>query len=384
MLLRHWPRRHGYGFLQVVKPLKLALPNLVSALSVFICMAVTTMEARADIEVKDLKGRSISLSSPAHRLVIDDGRIILALSFLSDDPVKLVAAWPHDIDRFGRELYDSYKEKFPMIENLPRSTSNAQDLAVENIIATNPDAVILSVYSHPGELQLAQLAEAGIPVIFVDFITDPLNNTDRSLDVLGKVIGRQQRADRILSLRKSIKDQIAGTLHSAMAQPMPTIFLEAHASTQENCCNSPGNSGIGKFLAFVKAHNLGEVLGSKPFGQVNLEYVVASKPDVYIATGGEYMQKRGGLRIGPHYSKEETLASLQELLDRPGFSSLASSATAHGLSQQLFNSPLDILVLELLAKWAHQDLFRDLDIEASRLELNALMAVPLADGYWTR
>ncbi len=42
------------------------------------------------------------------------------------------------------------------------------------------------------------------------------------------------------------------------------------------------------------------------------------------------------------------------------------------------------LALELLAKWTHPDLFRDLDVDATRKQLNDLMAVPLVGTYWTQ
>ncbi|MEK1933600.1 MAG: hypothetical protein AAAC47_28235, partial [Pararhizobium sp.] len=116
---------------------------------------------RAKIVLTDLKGRTVALEKPASRLLVDDGRMILALSFLTDDPVGILAAWPHDVDRFGRGLYETYRQKFPHIETLPKSSSNAQDLFVEQVLAAKPDLVVLSIFSHPAEQQIRQLAEAG-------------------------------------------------------------------------------------------------------------------------------------------------------------------------------------------------------------------------------
>lgn len=338
--------------------------------------------ASAGIVLHDIKGREVSLAMPARRLVVDDGRMVLALSFLTGDPVGLIAAWPHDVDRLGRELYARYQEKFPEIDALPRSTSNAQDMVVEQIVAARPDAVLLSIYSHPTDQQLQQLDKTGIPVIFLDFVSDPLVNTDRSLEILGKAIGREEEANRIIALRVRHRADIAQRITASAGSVKPSIFLEAHASTQEPCCNSPGEAGIGKFIDFVGGRNIGDVLKNRPFGQLSLEYIIAANPEIYVATGGDYMKNRGGLLIGPNFDASQTQASLDELLARPGFSAVRSGS-AHGISQQLFNSPLDILALELLAKWVHPELFADLDVEATRRELSELMAVPLGDMYWT-
>ena len=76
---------------------------------------------------------------------------------------------------------------------------------------------------------------------------------------------------------------------------------------------------------------------------------------------------------------------MARLLARPGFAAIPAVATGavHGLSQQIFNSPLDVLALELIAKWTQPKLFEDLDVEATRRTLNGFMAVPLTGVYWT-
>ncbi len=342
--------------------------------------------AHAEVTLTDLKGRSVTLQKPASRLLVDDGRLIIALSFLSTDPVSLIAAWPHDLDRFGRELYATYLAKFPAIATLPKSTSNAQDMAVEQVIAARPDLVVLSLHSRPAEQQLAQLDEAGIPVIFVDFSADPFLNTDKSLDILGKAIGRDEQAEKVVAFRREQKHVLADRISKAGGLQKPIVFMETHASTDEACCNSPGSGNVGRFIDFVGGANIGAVLHGKPSGQISLEYAIAAKPDVYIASGGQYMETRGGLLVGPNYSASQTQASLDRLLARPGFSSLPAVDTGnvHGISQQLFNSPLDLLAMELIARWVHPDLFADIDIETARQRLNGFMAVPLTGAYWTK
>ncbi|NTJ50783.1 ABC transporter substrate-binding protein [Agrobacterium rhizogenes] len=370
------------GMRRTTRPVALKLIAMIAAL--LIALMIPAL-ARADIILNDLKGRTVTLAKPASRVLVDDGRSILALSFLTDDPVSLIAAWPHDIDRFGRELYAAYRQKFPAIDTLPKSTSSAQDMIAEQVIAAKPDLVVLSLYSHPAEWQLEQLRQVGIPVIFIDFVADPFANSDRSLEVLGKAVGHEAEADRVIAFRKQQKALIAERVANADPSERPLVFMETHASTQEACCNSPGTGNVGKFIDFVGARNIGDILAGAPFGQISLEYALASKPDIYIASGGEYMEKRGGLLIGPHYSAEETRDAMARLLARPGFAAIPAVATGavHGLSQQIFNSPLDVLALELIAKWTQPKLFEDLDVEATRRTLNGFMAVPLTGTYWT-
>ncbi|AYD04538.1 ABC transporter substrate-binding protein [Neorhizobium sp. NCHU2750] len=347
--------------------------------------------ARADIRIDDIRGNAVTLKAPADRIAVDDGRTILAMSFLSDDPVGLVAAWPHDVDRMGREIYNVYRRKFPAIETLPRLASNAQDTNVEQILAVNPDVVFLSAFSHVSQAQIDQIKDAGIAVIFIDFQNDPLKDTDRSLEIIGKAIGRDEAAERIVSLRQNARKAIEAKLDEAKKSApadgaaKPVVLVEPHASTQDPCCNSPGEAGVGTFLSLIGVDNVGHVIGKKPAGKLGLEYLITAKPTVYIATGGTYMKDRGGLLVGPDFDQAQTKASLSALVERTGFSALDFKPDqVHGLSQQLFNSPLDILALELFAKWSRPQLFSDLDPDKTLQEMNRMMAVPLEGRYWTR
>lgn len=346
--------------------------------------------AKAEIRITDIRGREVVLSEPAHRIAVDDGRTILAMSFLSDNPVGLIAGWPHDVNRMGQEIYHAYRQKFPAIETLQRVSSNAQDFNVEQVLAVAPDLLLISAASHVTAAQLDQIRASGIAVATVDFQQDPLKNTDASLEIIGKAIGRDTEARRIVSLRQDVRNRIekriaeAQTSAAGKSSARPLVLVEPHASTQDACCNSPGKAGLGTFLSFVGADNVGHVIGDKPSGKLGLEYLITARPDVYVATGGAYMKERGGLLIGPSFNEAETGASLKALMDRPGFSALELKPQAiHGLSQQLFNSPLDIVALELFARWSRPALFSDLDPEKTMEAMNAMMAVPLEGRYWT-
>ncbi|MCM2476485.1 ABC transporter substrate-binding protein [Rhizobium sp. CG5] len=358
-------------------------------LSVFavalLAAVVTTAPAHAGITLTDVKGRTVTLEAAATRLVIDDGRIITALSYLAPDPIALVAGWPHDIDRLGREQYEAYRLKFPAIDSLSLTNSSSEDMAVEQVIAARPDLVVLSLYSRVAEQQLAQLEEAGIPAIYVDFVLDPLGNSDASFAVLGQAIGRSAQSAQMIAFRKAHLAAIDSRLAQSPSSLTPRVFLEAHAAVSEPCCNTPGTGNFGKVIDRLKARNIGDILKGRPFGQINIEYVIASKPEVYIASGGAYMATRGGLLIGPSFDRSTTEDSLRALLARPGFSALPAvvSGRVHGLAKQLFEPGMDILALEIMAKWLHPELFSDLDVEATRQSLNRMAAIPLVGTYWT-
>jgi iron complex transport system substrate-binding protein len=367
--------------------MRLVLPLLIALVGT----AIHGAGAQAAIVVTDIRGNTVSLSEPAHRIAVDDGRTIIAMSFLSDDPVARLAAWPHDVNRMGQEIYDAYRRKFPAIETLPRLASNAQEANIEQMLSVRPDVVFLSTSSHVSEMQVDQLKAGGIAVLFIDFQSDPLDNTDRSIEIMGKAMAREAAASRVVALRQEARRVIETRLTDATRsggqsdQKTPVVFVEPHASTQDACCNSPGEGGVGTFLTLIGVDNVGRAIGNRPSGKLLMENLIAARPNVYIATGGAYMKGRGGLLIGPAFDDKDTQASLSALLARTGFSALQLKPDqVHGLSQQLFNSPLDILTLQLFAKWAWPNVFADIDPEKTMQAMNRLSAVRLEGTFWTQ
>lgn len=363
-----------------------AVRRLAGTLAAMLLTLLSAFAADAEIVTTDLKGREVHLRAPARRLAVDDARTIIALSFTGKEAPALVVAWPHDVARIGEDLYQTYRARFPEIDGLPQIASNQQNLSVEEIAAAEPDLVVLSLYSHVAPEQIAQLEALGIPVAYVDFTLDPLAHTGDSIRLLGRLTGNEATADAFADFRDGEIARLVARVDEAAAAGSPTVFMETHASTSEACCNSPGTENFGRILALLKVRNVGDILEGRPFGQVSAEHVIASGPEVYVATGGPYMAKRNGLLIGPSYDAGTTDASLAQLLSRPGFSSLpaVSAGRVHGMSSQLLAPGFDLLAMQLLAAWCYPQAFTDFDAGAALEALNARTAVPLEGTYWTK
>ncbi|WP_165351053.1 ABC transporter substrate-binding protein [Ciceribacter ferrooxidans] len=360
--------------------------RLPGALAAVLLTLLSAFAAEAEIVTTDLKGREVHLRAPARRLAVDDARTIIALSFVGEKAPALVAAWPHDVARIGEDLYQTYRARFPQIDGLPQIASNQQNLAVEEIVAANPDLVVLSLYSHVAPEEIAQIEALGIPVAYVDFTLDPLAHTGESIRLLGRVTGNEAAADAFADFRDGEISRLVARVDEVAAPGSPSVFMETHASTTEACCNSPGTENFGRILALLKVRNVGEILKGRPFGQVSVEHVISSGPEVYVATGGPYMAQRNGLLIGHSYDAETTEASLVRLLSRPGFSSLPAVAAGrvHGMSSQLLAPGFDLLAMQLMAAWCYPHAFADFDAGQALAELNARTAVPLEGTYWTK
>ena len=341
--------------------------------------------AMADIALKDVTGREVRLARPASRLLIDDGRFLIALSLIHPDPVSVLAAWPRDINRIGKRTFDAYKAKFPAIDSLAKVASSAGSLSVEQVVAARPDLAVFSLGSQPSDEERARIEAAGIPVVVIDYFTHPLANLEPSLRLLGAATGRQAQAEDFLAFRRARIDAVRAKVEGLTDGERPRVFLEPHAAMTADCCNSPGRGNVGDIIEAVGGTNIGAAVIPRAFGKLNLEYVIAQDPQVYIATGGSHMEGTGGLLIGPEYSQERARETLARVVARPGFGGLAAvrDKRVHGLSHQMLNSPLDLFTVEILAKWIHPERFAGLDVGRTVEEVNArFLAVPVEGPNW--
>lgn len=341
--------------------------------------------AFAQITLTDVNGREVKLDKPASRLLIDDGRFLIALALIHPDPVSVLAAWPRDINRIGKQTFEDYRAKFPAIDQLAKVASSAGSLSVEQVVAAKPDLAVFSLGSQPSDEERAQIEAAGIPVAVIDFFTHPMTNTEPSLTLLGKATGRGAQAEAFLAFRREKLGAVAARVSGLAADKRPRVFLEPHAAMTADCCNSPGRGNVGDIIAAVGGTNIGAAVIPRTFGKLNLEYIIAQDPQVYIATGGSHMEGTAGLLIGPEYSAGRAHETLQGVVSRPGFAGFDAvrEKRVYGLSHQLLNSPLDVLTVDVLAKWVQPELFKDLDPEATQRSLNErFLAVPVKGPNW--
>ncbi|MXO97513.1 ABC transporter substrate-binding protein [Altererythrobacter xixiisoli] len=339
----------------------------------------------ASAELTDVRGRPITLAGPATRIAIDDSRYLVALGLIHPDPVSLLSAWPQDVNRLGDETYQQLLRKSPQLANLPKIGSSAGAFDLESLLAAKPDVALLSLESGVTEAQIAQVEAAGIRVVIVDFFVKPFENLEKSLRILGNLTGRQEQAENFIAFRAERMKTIADRVASLAKDNRPTVFLEAHAGINADCCNSPGKGNIGDYINFVGGHNIGADVIDQSFGKLNLEYVISRDPHVYIATGGPHLAKAGGLVLGAGYDEATARASLLKVAARRGISGLTAvrEGRAHGFSHQLINSPLDIVAIEAFAKWIHPAEFADVDPAATLQAINSrFLSIPYQGVYW--
>lgn len=341
-----------------------------------------------EITVHDIEGREVTLEAPAEKIVIAEGRQLIALSLLDDNPTRWLVGWGSDMKRY-QALYDIYRAGSPALDTLPvvGDGPGPGGISAETIIALDPDAVVLSRSQVPAsrsQTLLRQFEAAGIPTVFIDFATDPLADTVPSMRALGVLMGREAQAQRYIDFYERTRRDVLARAERAALENRPSVMIETHAGMTE-CCNSPGQGSFDHFTRRLGADNIGaEVLEGKS-GRIDPEYVLTRDPDVYIATGGSYLRETGGLVLGPGVGEREAQASLESILTRPLIEHLGAveRGRVHGLYHHLINTPLNVLVLEKLAVWLYPQIFEDIDADRTLETLNRrYLSDPIEGTLW--
>jgi iron complex transport system substrate-binding protein len=338
-------------------------------------LCLLTAPAMAEtVEVTDIVGRTVGIERPVDRFVISEGRYIPLLALLRPEaPVEGVVGMMTTLGWTQPGLEAQLYARFPEARDIPLfGHRSADSVSVEKIIDLKPQVAIFGIGDHgPGaenaEL-IAQLDAAGIAVLFIDFRMDPLANTVPSVELIGRVLGAEDRAAAYTAFyrerRQAVLDRVA------TASSRPTVFMQVHPGRRE-CCWGMADGMLGPFVAEAGGINIADATAPGPTTQHTAEFLIVEDPDVWIGTASgtaeEYQRGDPPVALGPGMTPEAARDSLHRYLDAPEFASLTAVRTgrSHVFWHNFYNSPFNIVVLEALAGWLHPELMADSDPQAT-------------------
>lgn len=361
-------------------------------------LAFTLGSAAAAVDdrlVTDLAGRTLRLPERNQRILLGEGRLIQALAILMrEDLDRRIVGMPIDFEQLDAPGYAQYLRRYPRLGEVARTgRTTAESFSVEKAIALKPDLALFGLEGHGPSAHdretLARLSAAGITVVFVDFRKEPLLNTARSIEVLGRVLGREQEAAAFVREYRSQLARVEQRLAQAKT-PGPTVFIENRVGLSEECCPTMSDGLMGRLVDAAGGRNVAKGLVPGAFGTLSLEQLISRPPEVYIGTaiGARDSVSRTPMRIvlGAGVDEATAQASLQRALQRKGIATLPAvrAGRAHAVWHHFYNSPFNVVAVQVFAKWFHPELFADLDPQRTLAQFyQRFQPVPLDGRYWT-
>ncbi len=343
--------------------------------------------------VTDLAGRRVELPDTVERVILGEGRYIPALAILDrDDPVGRVVGMMGDYKLLDPASYARYAERFPAIDDIPRiGRTSAESFSLEAAIALKPQVAIFGIEGHgpgarAGEV-IAALEAAGIAIVFVDFRHDPLANTAPSMELLGRVLGREAEAEAFLAVWRRELARVTERLAQARP-PRPRVFLESRVGLMPGCCETMVRGMMADFVTAAGGDNLAAGIVPGQAGTISLELLLTDPPDVYIGTAigsAQTAGERAWLALGAGVPEAVARTTLARSLERPGIADLDAirAGRAHAVWHHFYNSPFNVAAVQAMAQWLHPELFPDLDPEALLAGMHRRFQPFELDGaYW--
>lgn len=345
-------------------------------------------------DVVDLAGRHVTVPDRVERIVLGEGRMLIALGILRpENPLEGVVGMMGEYPLLDPAGFALWQEHFPAVDAIPAvGKASGDTFNAEAAIALKPDLAIFALAGHgpspKAEALVERLEAAGVAVIFIDFFHDPLADTTRSVRLLGQVLGHEDRAE---TFAKAYDAALAAVdARVAKTDDRPLVFLENRVGLGADCCASVGKAVIGNLIDRAGGHNLGTDLIPGNSGLVSLEYLLSHQPDVYVGTaiGNPINRANQPARIqaGPGVAPDAARASLESSLKRTGIAQLDAvrDGRAHAIWHHFFHSPFNVVAVQAMAKWFHPKAFADLDPEATLADFMTRFQPFVADGtYWT-
>lgn len=340
----------------------------------------TDSKSNGTISITDLVGRTICIAQPVQKVVLTFYIEEYVAIEGGQDPFKRIAGWSRGYWEGRRpRIWDTYKSAFPEINDIQdvgyisKGTFN-----VEKVISLHPDVVLMYPADYDvSKDDVAKLEKAGIPVAVVDYHSETLEAYNQSTMLLGKILGREERARNIMDYYKTQVEKVTTRLESLHGSK-PSVYVEYGNLGPSEYGNTYGKEYMwGGVVDKCHGINIAEgAVGAGKYAAISSEYLLTQNPDVIIMTSNTDM--------GYDAQQNDVRAWLESFIERPGWKDLnaVKNGRVYGIDHGLCRSLHSFFAMQCVAKCLYPDDFKDLDPIESYKEFHKKFLPVDYSGLW--
>ncbi len=320
-------------------------------------------QAFADITVTDVKGRTVTVPDVPERVV---------LGFYYED--YLAIAGPEALDKvvalslstwkdWRPNQFALYEKALPKLSSIP-DVGNTEDntFSIEKVVAAKPDLLILAAWSYDalGE-GVKQIEAAGIPIVVLDYNAQTVEKHVASTLALGKLMGRQDRAEQLAKDYEAAMADIDARIKAA-GPTDKKVYVELAQKGAAEVGNSYGDTMWGALIEKLGGKNLAKgQVGN--WGPLSPEYVLAEKPDLIFLAGSEWVNRPQSVQVGFGADPAVTRERMKPYVERAGWSELPAvkNGQVHAIYHGGARTLSDFVYAQYIAKQLYPDAFKDVD-----------------------
>ena len=348
-------------------------------------------DSNETITITDAAGREVTLEKDIDRIVLVRSRDIFEVeALLGDEMPDKIVGWSDDLQTNDIDTYKKVTETFPQMKDLPSIGNNANDtISTEAVLALEPDLVLMNVSMKQGNFDYVEkLEDAGLPIVYLDSVSNPLSSPQESMKILGEVLGKEDKANEIVDFMDKQVDAVMSRINDIPENSVST-YIEIGNGGPSKIANTFGSSpekpnkftSWGVVLDALKVNNIAK--GVSKSAPLNAEYILEQNPDTIVITGQGW-DKSGAMQMGYYATEEKSQELLQAFTTRTGWDTLKAVENKnvysiyHGFPPHVFA----FAGVQGLAKAFYPDTFTDLDPYANLKEFYDKFMPEKLSGEW--
>lgn len=387
--------RKGVKYMKILKlslrTTYIAIALIISMISVFLvgCGQKQTAEQGNKITVTDVAGREVKLKVPVNKVILQysgsGGGFNTMVALEGKNVCQKIAGWDMGLKENRYDTYEKFSEAIPEIKNIPDiGNIDKNNFNVEKVISLKPDALILPMDTLKKSTDVVKkLEQAGIPTVFIDYHKEVLENHTKSVLLLGKILGKEKRAQELADFYKEQVTKVYSRLEK-IQKPKPTVYMETGSEGPGTYGNTYGNYMWGALI-----EQCGGINATKDkiqtYGKINPEFLLKANPDIIVMTGAYWPKNPESLRLGYLANKEDSKKLLVNFTKRTGWETLnaVKNKNVYAINHATSREIHDFVAIQYLAKVFYPEEFKDLDPEKSYKEFHEKFLPVEYTGVWT-
>ena len=320
----------------------------------------------------DMAGRQVTLSTNINKIVLIRSMDVYYMSaILGKDFDKKVVALGLGFKDSDIDGYKKYSEVMDMDKIKSLGSIYDDAISLESVVNLDADLIVVDT-QFKSKSCVNKMIEAGLPVVFTDMNSDPFHGVQKSMSMLGEMLGEGDKVKKMVDDANTKTDSVLARVDKLLkaGTKRPKLYFECGNVTPSEIGGTRGDTsnGWGYLWDKLGADNIGVGQGSNP---MNPEIVLTANPDLIVIGGANWDPNADIMRMGYYVTKEQASEHLGEYAEkRAGWSDLSAIKNKRLYSVH-FNYtvyPYNFCGVEAMAKFLFPDEFKDLNPEKDREE----------------
>jgi iron complex transport system substrate-binding protein len=337
----------------------------------------------------DMLGREVTLSTNIKRIALVRTMDIYMLSSIlgKELDTKLVAVGQSfkssDID--GYNMFSKVYKNLDKMKELGSVYDDA--INVESVVDLNPDIIIVDKQFFNKNC-IQKMVSAGLPVVFMDNNSDPFYGPLKSMQMVGKMLGKESKVNEMVDYANGKTDAVLQRVQKVISSgtKKPVLYWECGNVAPDKIGQTDGDvkTSWGYVWDKLGADSISIGVTGQP---LNAEKVLASNPDIIIIGGANWNPTDNIMRLGFFATEQSASEHLSLYTQRAGWSDLNAikNGRLYALHYNLYVRPYGFAGVEEMAKMLYPTEFSDLAPDKDIQEFfSKYMEMPYSGIHWAQ